>query len=157
MSEIAFESWARPLALAHALAAIVLVGALTHGSVFLFLSTRKAREGNVRRAARFWPVILPALLLTLLSGSLAYPTYRIRTRAEFLDQHHPLAAHFFDLKENYAAIVMVLVIACWVLRREPSGSPAKTFLHDPIYYTATSLAWISLVCGLWVTLHRGIG
>ncbi|MEW6775947.1 MAG: hypothetical protein AB1405_06620 [Bdellovibrionota bacterium] len=157
MSEIAFESWARPLAFIHALSAIVLVGALTHGSVFLLLSTRKAREGNIRRAARFWPVILPALFLTLLSGSLAYPTYRIRTRAEFLDRHHPLTAGFFDLKENYAAIVMVLIIACWLLRREPSGSPARTFLHDPLFHLASTLAWVSFVCGLWVTLHRGIG
>lgn len=156
MNEIVFESISRPLILVHFLAAAMLVGGLTHGSVFLALAEKRAKAGYLKRAGRFWKMILWSLAITMITGLTAYPTYRIRTRAEFLDDHFPYVSGLFDLKENYAAIVVVLVLACALLRREPDESDAHGILHNWFYYLATGLTWIVVLCGIWVTLHRGM-
>ena len=157
MNEIFLEPYARFFVLLHALGAIALVGALTHGSVFLHLSQKRAREGNLKRAARFWPILWTALLWTLATGSLAYPTYRIRTRADYLEGRFPLPVQLFDLKENYAAVVLALLCACWVLWKLPSESLPRTLLHNSLFHLATLLSWTAGLSGLWVVLHRGIG
>lgn len=156
MKEILFESISRPLVFVHLLTAVALVGGLTHGTVFLALSEKRAKTAYLKRAAKFWKMILWTLAITMVTGLTAYPTYRIRTRAEFLDEHFPLASGLFDLKENYAAIVVVLVLACVLLRREPDDSESHSILHNWFYYLATGLTWIVALCGIWVTLHRGM-
>lgn len=157
MNQIFLESWARPLAFVHVLAAILCTGALTHAAVFTWMSGRKARHANQNRAANFWPAIWCSLLTAVTAGCLAYPTYRIRTRAEFLDAHYKTAAALFDIKENYASVVIVLVVAAWLLRNEPADSQARSVLHDNFLYAAAAITWIIFLTGLWVTLHRGIG
>lgn len=157
MNQIVFESSARLLTLLHGFAGIALTGALTHGAVFIWKGNRTGAAGYYRRAEKFWPVIHISLFASMLLGFIAYPTYRIRTRAEFLDAHYPLVVDLFDLKENYASIVFVLVIGAWLLRHAPLKSQARQLLHDNFYYAATTLTWLIAVLGLWVTLHRGIG
>jgi len=157
VNPVFLEPWARALAFVHALAAIVFTGSLTHAAVFTWMAGRRAAAANLHRAAKFWPVIWVSFAVAVAAGMLAYPTYRIRTRAEFLDANYRTVAALFDVKENYASVVIVLVIAAWMLRREPSGSQTRSVLHDNFLYAAAAVAWLVFLIGLWVVLHRGIG
>jgi len=154
---IAFEGTARALSVLHALAAVVLTGAVTHVAVFHVLARRRGRPGYLRRAERLWPVLAIALIATTLLGLVTYPTYRIHTRARYLDLHHPTAVWAFEVKEDVAALVFVLIAGAWLLRRPAAVHPGTRLLQGAFVGLGAALCWTTTVAGLIVTLHRGIG
>ncbi len=58
-----------------------------------------------------------AYLATFTLGTLIYPTFRVRVRAELLDKTYPWATGLFEIKEHAASIVLIPVLAIFLLSR----------------------------------------
>ena len=78
------ESIARWLLVAHTAAAVACVGVSTHLALWL-RSWRRGRHNRVRAVRRFAILTAGLYALTLVIGNLLYPTYKVRVRAELLD------------------------------------------------------------------------
>jgi hypothetical protein len=144
---IFLESLARPLLLAHAIAAAILVGATTHHLLwcrhYLF-----GRYGQAKAEKRFAAICAVAFLATFIGGNLLYPTYKVRVRAEYFDNPPAIAeemrlraeqhkvvgvaptpapmvmaslspiARLFDIKEHWVALGCMASVVLWVLSRK---------------------------------------
>lgn len=154
--EIVLEGWARPLVVLHALSAMVLAGAATHQAwITLGLLRGEPRD---RLARVYAPIVGVAYLTTCALGALAYPTFRVRVRAEHLDLGARWASSLFDFKEHLASLGVPLALGAWALSRgldsraEPRGVP----LYASLSIGAALVVWIAVVSGLVVTLERGV-
>lgn len=113
---VALEAWARWLHFFHLLGGIASVGVCVHLMVRLIQSRRRGKPIDLR-------VRLHALLLLIAYGStyglgtLFYPTFRVRVRAEYLDRAFPWATGLFEIKEHAASIALLPVVAIFVLSR----------------------------------------
>lgn len=157
MPDIAFDHWARALVVLHAAAAIVLIGATTHHALIArgYVDSRapKLRLGKIYAAT-----MAASYLVALVVGLLAYPAYRYRVRGVYFDRYEPWASNLFDVKENFAALGIPLVIALWVMSRSIDPQRDRELVGG---YLALSLAiaaivWFDVLAGLAVTLARGV-
>ena len=179
------EEHARLLLLAHGVAAVFLVGAATHQAWWC----RGYLRGDFRRAPaerRIAAVAAAAYALTFLLGNLAYPAYRVRVRAEFLDApaavaadaaarreaaarlDHPLPpsapapldglGRLFDIKEHWAALGCAAALALAALARwaHPSTEPRVAPLYLGLSLVVCGCAWAGAVIGALVASYRTV-
>ena len=156
MPEIFLDGAARLLVLLHALAAIVLVGATTHHAIVAVGYLRgkpKLRLGRIYAAT-----IAVTYAVTFLFGMLAYPTFRYHTRALYLDRYERWATNLFDMKENFAALGIPLVIAMLVLSRRMKPSEDKLLVGPYLGFAllTAAIVWFALISGLLITMTRGV-
>ena len=121
------EPIVRPLLVAHALVAIVLLGSVGHlGYESLWYLLGKARNvwlGTVHARVGF------VLYLTnFLLGLVVYPTFRVRVRHDYFDAKLPWATNLFDTKEMLAVFGLgafaALFAMSFALRpRDPEDAP----------------------------------
>lgn len=78
------ESFGRPLLVIHAVAACVLVAATTHHVVWC-RGYLRGEFKRVRGEKRFAIICSAAYVTAFLLGSLLYPSYKVRVRAEYFD------------------------------------------------------------------------
>jgi hypothetical protein len=93
------EDQARLLLVLHAVLGAATVAVSTH----LFLWARRWARGEGRvKGVRWFAVVAPAVYVTqFVVGNLAYPVYKIRVRAEYLDMPSAVAADH-DVKRRAA-------------------------------------------------------
>ena len=156
MTDIVFESQARLLVLLHAAAAIVLVGSTTHHFLVALSYVRgryKDRLGRIYAAT-----VLVAYAATFLFGSLAYPTYRYHVRALYFDRHAIWASNLFDIKENFAALGLPLVVGIFVLSRvmRPKEDRAMLVGYVAMASILVAVVWFNVISGVLLTLERGV-
>lgn len=156
MPEIFLDGAARLLVLLHAIAAIVLVGATTHHAIIAIGYLRgkpKLRLGRIYAAT-----IAVTYAVTFLFGLLAYPTFRYHTRALYLDRYERWAANLFDMKENFAALGIPLVIAMLVLSRRMNPTEDKLLVGPYLGFSllTAAIVWFSVISGLLITMTKGV-
>ena len=78
------ESSARLLLVLHTVCAVACVGASTHLVVWL-RGYRRGQFTRVKAVRKFAWLSLGLYALTFLGGNLIYPTYKVRVRAQFLE------------------------------------------------------------------------
>jgi hypothetical protein len=78
------EAYARPLLVLHAISAAVLVGATTHHLLWSW-RYRRGIYARLDGERTFALVSACAFVATFILGNLLYPTYKVRVRAEYLD------------------------------------------------------------------------
>ena len=81
---VLFEDYSALLLLSHAAAALACVGISTHLLIWLRPWLR-GDCANHRSVRRFAFLAVAAYALTMLLGLMLYPTYRVRVRAEYLE------------------------------------------------------------------------
>lgn len=164
------EPLARPLLIAHALAAGTLVALTTHHLVWIVRSRGTRRRGE----PRFALLASGAFFLAFTFGGLLYPTYRIRVRAEYLDAPAaraaspssasppalapPRIARLFDVKEHVVALGLIASAALfWLSRRaDPTAEGVRPFyLALALFVCAAS--WVGVLVGLYTAAARSIG
>lgn len=154
--DIAFASVARLLVVLHAMAAIVLVGASTHHALIAvgYLRGRyKVRLGRIYAAT-----IAVTYAITFVFGLLAYPTFRYHVRALYLDRYDAWASNLFDIKENFAALGIPLVVCAFVMSRvmDPKEEPALARAYAAFVILAAAIVWFGVISGLVITMARGV-
>jgi hypothetical protein len=154
--DIVLDDSARLLVVLHALAAIVLIGSTTH---HWLISVGYLRGSHKVRLARIYALVgLCAYGVTFGLGLLAYPTFRYHVRGLYLDRHAPWASNLFDMKENFAALGLPLVIATFVLSRilQPKDDRALIYGYVALVTLTALIVWFSVVGGIVVTMTRGV-
>ena len=155
MSEPAFSSFARELVLLHTLAAIVLVGAVTHHAVIALRILRGEQRTRVARVHA--ATSAAAYAATLLLGALAYPAFRV-VRARYLDVHASWASSLFELKEDLAAVGAVAALGAWLLARVIDARHDRELLpgYVALALIATGTVWFDVTSGLLVTMVKSV-
>lgn len=145
--------WLKTLLVAHAVAAAVLVGALTHFA----RTVHNARRGRANlRLLRVYPrVALVAWAVVFGLGALLYPTYRIRVREAYFDATLPWASALFDLKENLALLVAPLLLGAWRLGGDPDRAGRSAMLAVCAYGAAVTV-WFNALSGLLLSSLRSV-
>ncbi|MBC8402299.1 MAG: hypothetical protein H8E14_12490 [Candidatus Marinimicrobia bacterium] len=156
-STVFLESIAKILLFLHLVAIFVLVGSMGHSLVIIVQYCfgnfiKEAKEGLYMKMS-FW-----AYLITFLTGSIIYPTFRVRVRAEYLDHLLPWATGLFEVKEHWAAIGMALFFGLYYLRRNfnPAAEKEKLFLYVPLYMILNVIVLYSIYTGFYLTTLKGI-
>ena len=150
------ESSARFLVLLHAAAAIVLVGASTH---HVLIALGYARGSSKVRLGRIYALVgACAYAITFGLGALAYPTYRYQVRGLYLDRHAVWASNLFDMKENFAALGLPLVVGALVLSRvmDPAQDHALRRGYLVMVGLVAFIVWFNVVAGLLITMARSV-
>ena len=144
------------LLILHGLAAVVLIGGLTHqvaASVSAgrpasgFLRHYSAVDGSVMANA-----IVLAYLVTFILGMLIYPTYRLDVRIALVEMRLPWAIGLFEVKEHWAAIGLAslpLYRHLWRSGEAPAGRSMLTAL-------LALVVWFNFVVGHLLNNLRGL-
>jgi hypothetical protein len=156
MTDIIFESQARLLVLLHAAAAIVLVGSTTHH--FLVALGYARRRYKLKLGRIYAAIVLVAYPATFLLGALAYPTYRYHVRGLYLDRHEVWASNLFDMKENFAAIGLPLVLGAFVLGRVMDAKADRPLVVGYLVMVTivAAIVWFNVIAGLLITMAKGV-
>jgi hypothetical protein len=147
---------ARFLLVLHAAAAIVLIGATTHHAIIAWGYLRgrhKVRLGRVYAAT-----IAVTYVITFGFGLLVYPTFRYHTRALYLDRYDRWASNLFDMKENFAAIVIPMVAGMFLLSRVFSPKDDKHLVggYVAMAFLTTFVVWFDVFSGLIISNAKGV-
>lgn len=154
--DIAFDGAARLLVVLHAAAAIVLIGAATHHALVAigYLRGRfKVRLGRIYAAT-----VLGAYGVTFVLGLLAYPTYRYHVRALYFDRYEIWASNLFDIKENFAALGLPIVVATFVLSRvmQPKEDRVLSLAYAGFVVLTALIVWFDVISGIALTMVKGV-
>jgi hypothetical protein len=112
------------LLIVHGLAAVALLGALTHQSAALFVRRTAGPQPFIGRYARvddrlFVTAIVVLYVLVTLLGGVIYPTYRVDVRIPFEEMGLYWAVGLFELKEHAGGIgLAMLPLYAFVWRRQ---------------------------------------
>ena len=167
-----FEGHARLLLVVHALLGGTLVALTTHHLVWIIRSRRVRRSGE----PRFALLASVFFCLTFLLGSVVYPTYRVRVRAELLDSPAavsreigartapspsfaaPRVARLFDVKEHLVALGLFASLALYGLSRRASpADPEARILYVGLASFCCATTWCGVVIGLYTASIRAVG
>lgn len=154
--DIVFDGIARLLVVLHAAAAMVLIGATTHHFLIAWGYLRgrhKLRLGRIYAAT-----VAVAYIVTFVLGLMAYPTFRYHVRALFFDRYEIWASNLFDMKENFAALGLPLVIAVFVLSRVMNPKEDRMLALAYFWFVAvvTAIVWFDVFSGIIVTMTKGV-
>ena len=151
------EGFSKFLLFLHLVGAFVLAGSLAHNLMVIVGYWRgKFRKKNLEKLyvkISFW-----AYVVTFLVGALVYPTFRVRVRAEYFDEHLPWATGLFEVREHWAAIGLALFIAYYFLRRnfDPETEREKLLLHTAICYILNIIVWYCATVGYYLTTFKSV-
>jgi hypothetical protein len=194
---IVFERYARLLLVVHTISAAALVASTTHLVVWL-RDYWRGRYGRTRAVRRFATICAVLYVVTFSLGNLIYPTYKVRVRAQYLDNPIAIAddhasretarqsteplfdptvdpavphaepdttrgrryARWFDVKEHWVALGMIVALALAVLIRVYDPRRHGDALARMIVGFAVMsalCAWIGAIVGVLVTSFRSVG
>jgi hypothetical protein len=128
---VVLESSARVWHFLHLLAGVCCIAACTHLLVRLIQTLRRRRVLD-RRLRTHASILALAYVATFTFGSLFYPSFRVRVRAEYLDPLFPWATGLFEIKEHAATLALLPVLGIFaitrVLGREPEAERPYLYL-----------------------------
>lgn len=148
------------LLLLHGLAAVALLGALSHQAVAQFTAraagsgTFFARYGRVH-AAGFVAAIAALYVSVTALGAWIYPAYRVDARIAFEELGMFAAVGAFELKEHAAGIGLGLLPLYLYLWRA-SASPQEVVNRRWITVFLAAVVWYDFIAGHVLNNIRGI-
>ena len=150
------QSCATLLIIAHAAAAIVLIGASTHNAI-VALQLLRGRY-NARLGRIYGTVVAISYGVTFALGAITYPAFRVLVRGGYLDEHAPRAVVVFDMKENFAALGLAIACAVFVMSRVVTSKNDRCFVIATIAFAVAiaAIVWFNLFSGLWITMVRSV-
>jgi hypothetical protein len=175
------EEQARWLLIAHAVVGAATVAVATHLVVWM-RGWLRGQFSRRRAVQRFALLSLALFATTFAIGNLAYPIYKVRVRSEYLEDPAAVAAslrdptpaqitaaadrtaavaRWFDVKEHWVAMGLVLAIACaLVLRFWDPAEPGAAAIAPLVFGMATgaaATAWFGALVGLLTSSFRALG
>jgi len=149
------------LLILHGLAAVALLGAITHQTVSVWAPARRPSVSFVGRyraapGVSYANAIILLYLLTFVLGGIIYPEFRVEARAvvEQLEQWKPMGA--FELKEHFAAVGLALLPIYWHCWRRPlSEDHART--RAALTLLIAFIVWWNFLVGHIINNIRGFG
>lgn len=155
------------LLILHGLAAVALLGALTHQMVAMLRADAAVQADVVARRSSFTgryvsvghrgftSAIIVLFIVSFLLGALIYPAYRVDVRIPFEEMSMFWAVGLFEIKEHWGGIGLgVLPLYVYVWRAEQLASRRR----DRIAVTAllTIIVWTDFLVGHVLNNIRGL-
>jgi hypothetical protein len=149
------------LLIVHSLAAVALLGALTHQAISVLWPAHK-RTGSFVSSVRSVPsmtytnAIIVMFIVTMILGSIIYTEYRLSIRVTLRDYRMYVPEGAFELKEHVVAIGLGLLPAYWYYWKQPL---AKDHARTRAIVTSllAAIVWYSFLTGHVVNNIRGFG
>ena len=87
------------------------------------------------------------------------PDAKARLRKAYLDEHLPLATGFFEVKEHWIAIGLVILCCYWPMSRSIKGSrrTSDAWLFNVLGVVIGVIVWLAMLTGLFLTTVRPVG
>jgi len=152
---------ARPLLLVHALAGFAALAISLHVLWFVWKGVGRNAAWRVR-ARRYATIAWPVYLAALVSGILIYPAYMVTVRKAGLEADRPDMVGWFEIKEHWSALGLLLVWGMWrYLRRSDMDeilTPERSAWQGQavIALAATICILLSVIVGIWIVMIRSV-
>jgi len=149
------------LLIIHGLAAVALLGALTHQTISVLWPAR-ARTGSFVSSLRSVPsmtytnAIIALFVATAVMGSIIYPEYRLNIRPTLQDYRMHGAEGAFELKEHVISIGLGLLPAYWFYWR-PANAKAHAATRAIVTALLATIVWYGFLTGHVLNDIRGFG
>ncbi len=151
------------LLMAHMLASVALIGAITHQALAVLAPAASSRPNrgfwhrfrSVNAAAYAGAVCL-LWLLTMALGALVYTRYRIYVRMPMEGEGFWTIVGLFELKENVTTLGLFMLPAYWFFWRHPGVADYQRARGWTTIVLAC-IAWLGLLAGHLVVNVRGMG
>jgi len=154
--KVFLEEYYNLLVVAHLLATFVLVGAMTH-NLLIVLKYVRGKFGRKKLEYFYVKVSLWAYVVVYALGALAYPAFRINTRAALFDKSLPWATGLFEVKEHWGALGLAFFFVYYLLRRsfEPDQEKHKLYFYVPLCLLLNLILWYKTIIGCYLALLKG--
>jgi len=142
----------------HGIVAVFLLGAITHQTLGVYWPRRAGQTDFVANARGVRPQIYvsPIVILYVIEftlGALLYPTYRVVARPPLQDLQLTYVIGLFEVKENFAAIVLAMLPAyVYFWAKAPEYKTTRTAIQGILFCTV----WYNFVAGHLVNNARGL-
>ncbi len=153
---------ARPMLLLHAVTGFAALAISIHVLYFVWLGGRNSGAARRARARWYAAITWPAYVAAMVTGALVYPAYKVGVREAWLDANRPELTGFFEIKEHWGAIGLLLAWGLWryLCRSAPGeiASADRTFWRGQSILTLLLVicAAVNVVIGLWVVMVRSV-
>ena len=149
------------LLILHGLAAVTLLGALTHQAISVWWPARQ-RTGSFISSVRSVPsmtytnAVIVLFVLTAICGSIVYPEYRLSVRVALRDYRLYVPEGLFELKEHFISIGLGLLPAYWYYwRRANAKEGVRT--RAAVTTLLAAIVWYGFLVGHVLNNIRGFG
>ena len=151
------ENYYNFLILLHLFATFVLVGAMTHNLVIVLKYVR-GKFGKKKLEHYYVKISLWAYVIVYVLGALAYPAFRINTRAALFDVQMRWATGLFEVKEHWGALGLAFFVVYYLLRRsfEPDQERSKLYFYVPLCLLLNLILWYKVIVGCYLALLKGV-
>jgi len=151
------ENYYNFLILLHLFATFVLVGAMTHNLVIVLKYVR-GKFGKKKLEHFYVKISLWAYVIVYVLGALAYPAFRINTRAALFDVDMRWATGLFEVKEHWGALGLAFFFVYYLLRRsfEPDQERSKLYFYVPLCLLLNLIFWYKVIVGCYLALLKGV-
>jgi hypothetical protein len=142
----------------HGVLAVFLLGAITHQALGVFWPRQPGQTDFVANMRGIRPQVYAQAIVIMyvaefILGSLLYPTYRVLARPPLQDLQLTYVIGLFEVKENFAAIVLAMLPAYWLYwKKFPEYKTARSLMTAILFLTV----WYNFVAGHLVNNARGL-
>jgi hypothetical protein len=142
----------------HGVLAVFLLGAITHQALGVFWPRRPGQTDFVANMRGVRPMIYAKPIVYMyvvefIMGALLYPTYRVVARPPLQDLQLTYVIGFFEVKENFAAIMLASLPAyLYFWKKAPEYATTRAMLTAILFLTT----WYNFVAGHLVNNARGL-
>lgn len=149
------------LLIVHGLIAFLLLGAITHQVVSVWVPARAGATNFVARfravgSAHYVNAIIVLYLVAATMGGVLYTNYRINTRLMMEQAHYWKSIGAFEIKEHLVAIGLALLPAYWYFW-QPSSDAGDLRTRRLLTRLLAFVIWWAFLAGHVADNVRGIG
>ncbi|HLH87821.1 MAG TPA: hypothetical protein VKX28_05130 [Xanthobacteraceae bacterium] len=149
------------LLIIHGLAAFLLLGALTHQTISVWVPIHvhvssffdRARAVSARN---YGAAIIVLYIATFLLGCIVYPDYKMTASNVLTSQHWIKANWGFEYKEHVLAFGLALLPAYWYYWKPPLIGE-RDFVRAMLTTILTVISWIGFLVGHVLNNIAGLG
>jgi len=142
------------LLIVHGILALFLVGAVTHQALGVFWPRRPGQTDFLANARGIRPQVYVTPIVILFTIPFIYPVYRVYVRPPLEDLRVLYGIGLFEIKENFAAIVLAALPAYWYFWKRTSDYPTTRAALTAIVFVTV---WYNFVAGHILNNLRGFG
>ena len=161
MTFISVNTFWTILLIIHALAAVFLLGALTHQAASVLLPVRAPAKGFVARyravpGAGYATAVCVLWVFTFIMGAWIYTKYRVYIRIPLEELGYWKTVGFFDFKEHIVTLGLGLLPFYWYLWKNPRAA-GLAGTRRWVTVVIAAICWTVFVIGHVLNNARGFG
>jgi hypothetical protein len=148
------------LLILHGLAAVALLGALTHQALAAAARTDSRRRSFLSRfrvtdGALYSNAVAILFIVVMALGAVLYPQYRLSVRPMLQTMDMRGANGVFELKEHFSALALLMLPAYWAVWRQPF-LPEYRIARRWLTWAMAGSVWWNFVVGQALVAIKGI-